>query len=83
MKDIKFKKPESLVIPEGVSTSGEFEALATLKLEDGGNLCLVAIDGNRLESGEDEKGESEKEDKRSYAEAASSGMEGGMMEGMS
>lgn len=79
MKDLKFKKPESLNIPEGISSSGEFEALATLKVEDDGTLCLKAIDGNRIGDGEDDdKDESSEKDNKTYAEAASSGMMGGM-----
>lgn len=87
MNKIKFKKPETLVIPDGISTSGEFEALATLKLEDDGTLCLVAIDDNRINSEESEgeegkeemEGESEMmeempHDSMTYAQAASEGM---------
>lgn len=82
MKKITFKKPETLVIPDGVSTNGEFEALATLKVEDDGTLCLVAIDDNRMEGydDEDEEEESEPEEKTestdsmTYAQAASEGM---------
>lgn len=79
-KRIEFQKPDELAIPEGISKSGEFEALATLKLkEDGKTLCLVAIDGNRMKGyREEDDNEPEADDGKGYAEAASEGMEGMM-----
>lgn len=79
-KRIEFPKPEELAIPEGISKSGEFEALATLQLKkDGKTLCLVAIDGNRMKGyREEDDNEPDDDDSRSYAEAASTGVEGMM-----
>jgi hypothetical protein len=83
-KRIEFDLPDGFSLPDGISTNGEFDALATIKLKDDGSACLVAIDGHRMpgytdESDEDES--SEKPDNKSYSEASSEGMPGGMMEG--
>lgn len=56
--------PEGFTPPEGGDTSA-FEVLATLEVEDDGQLCLKAIDG--IPVGEYEK-ESEPEEAE-YAEA--------------
>jgi hypothetical protein len=44
MADLKFPMPEGFTLPEG-GDKGAFEVLATLEVEDDGQLCLKAIDG--------------------------------------
>jgi len=83
-KRIEFDLPDGLSLPDGVSTNGEFDALATIQLKDDGSACLVAINGHRMPGYTDDKDDdegSEKPDSRSYSEAASEGMPGGMMGG--
>jgi hypothetical protein len=70
MKKITFKLPEGVMIPENKSVGDEFEALATLKLEEDGRCCVTAIDGEPLPGYEDDK-----DDKRTYAQAAGDAME--------
>jgi hypothetical protein len=54
MAYLKFPMPEGFTPPEGAE-KGTFEALATLEMEEGGTLCLVAIDGIPLGSEESEE----------------------------
>lgn len=76
-KKIEFNLPEGFSVPDDVSENGQFQALATIQLKDGGKACLVAIDDYRMPGYQEKDGnESEmNEDKRSYSEAASADME--------
>ena len=58
MSEISFPTPDGFVPPEGVSTGGTFESLATLELADG-KLILKAIDGLPVESAKEEASEPE------------------------
>jgi len=69
-KRIEFDLPDGFTIPDGISSDGEFETLATIKMKDDGSVCLVALDGYRM-PGYREEDEPETEDKRGYAQAAS------------
>lgn len=71
-KRIEFDLPEGLSPPEGISKNGQFEALATIQLKEGGRACLVAIDGHRM-PGYQEK-DANGDDGKSYSQAASEGM---------
>jgi len=64
MADLKFPMPEGFTLPEG-GDKGAFEVLATLEVEDDGQLCLKAIDGIPVGDYEKEKEPEEAE----YAEA--------------
>ena len=69
MAYLKFPMPEGFTPPEGAE-KGTFESLATLEMEDGGTLCLVAIDGIPLDSSEEE---APKEDEYEEATAPDTG----------
>jgi hypothetical protein len=78
-KRIEFDLPSGLILPDQLSESREFEALATIQLKEDGKACLVAIDGNRMPGytdGEGQDDESKPDKDIGYAEAASAGMEG-------
>lgn len=77
-KKIEFDMPDGLSLPEGVDPDGgEFDVLARIKSKDGGKRgCLVALDEYRM-PGYKEGDEKDSDDGKSYAEAASEGMEGG------
>lgn len=80
-KKIEFDLPDGFSIPEGMSTNGEFDTLATVRIKDDGSACLVALDGYRMPGyQEGDEQESEDKDNRSYSQAASDGM-GMPMEG--
>lgn len=77
-KKIEFRLPEGFVVPEDVSKNGQFEALATIHLKDGGKACLVALDDYRMPGYKDgDKDEPEEYDGKKYADAASEGMQEG------
>jgi hypothetical protein len=42
-KRIEFDLPDGFTLPDSISSSDEFEALATVKLKDDGSACLVAL----------------------------------------
>jgi len=71
--------PSGLILPDQISESKEFEALATIQLKEDGRACLKAIDGNLMSGyadGEGKDDESKPDKDIGYAEAASAGMEG-------
>lgn len=79
-KKIEFELPKDLTLPDQISSNGEFDALATIKIKKDGKACLVAIDGYRMpgyreEDEQESEQEEMEEDSMSYSEAASEGME--------
>ncbi len=58
-KYVDFKVPKDFQLPEDAKPGKSFQALATLKLDEDGDLNLIAIDGAKVEP-EDEDEESEK-----------------------
>lgn len=70
-KKIEFELPEGYSLPDGVSTNGQFETLATLALKSNGKACLVAIDGYRM-PGYTERDE---DNGKTYAQASKDAME--------
>lgn len=52
---VKFAAPAAFTPPQGVKPGDSFESMATFRMEDGGMLCLEAIDGEPLEGTEKEE----------------------------
>jgi hypothetical protein len=42
---VDFPMPEGFAPPDDVKPGKEFQALATLKVDEDGDLCLIALDG--------------------------------------
>lgn len=51
---IEFPTPKGLEIPEGTEVGSTFDVMATLQLGEEGELYLKALDGNPVESEEDD-----------------------------
>ncbi len=64
-KEIKFDAPEGFEIPEGVKPGDTFEAMASFRLKDNGQICLEGVEGNMLPG---EKGEMSGEESSEGAE---------------
>lgn len=59
-KSVEFDVPQGFKPPEDTQEGQEFDSVATFKLEPGGKICLVAIDGVNLpEYSDKEKPEAE------------------------
>lgn len=56
---VDFPMPEGFQPPDGTKPGAEFHALATLKVDEDGDLNLIALDGAQVkpESDEDEENE--------------------------
>lgn len=69
MSTPKFDIPEGFTPPEGTAEGDTFDVGATIKMESGGKLCLVKIDGVPLPGYEEQaaKGEKAKEGASSAA----------------
>ena len=65
-----FPTPEDFEIPEGTKEGDTFEAMATLRLDAGGRLTLVSLEGCECE-GDMGEGEDDGEDSESEDEATS------------
>jgi hypothetical protein len=75
-KRVEFELPKDFSQPD-ISTNGEFDALATIKIKDDGSACLVALDGHRMPGYTEEDESGPDSDNKTYAQAASEGMPGG------
>jgi hypothetical protein len=54
---VDFPIPEGFQPPEGTKQGDEFQALATLKVDEDGDLCLLALDGAEVKpESEEEEG---------------------------
>ena len=49
-KEIEFKAPEGMEVPQGLAVGETFEAMATVKLGEDGELYLTELDGMPLSS---------------------------------
>lgn len=67
MAKITFEIPNGLSIPEGTEEGEEVEYMASFRLEKGGKLCLLEIDGQPL-PGYDDKGKDTKESEPSFSD---------------
>lgn len=56
-----FPTPEGFEIPEGTKEGDTFDAMATLRLDAGGRLTLVSLEGHECGSGEGEESDDEEE----------------------
>jgi hypothetical protein len=57
MKDIVFKLPEGVQVPDGKIVGDTFQAMATFELEAGGKVCLKEVDGESINpSASDDEG---------------------------
>jgi hypothetical protein len=54
---VDFPIPEGFEPPKGTKPGKEFEALATLKIDDDGDLCLLKLDGVEVKPEAEEEGE--------------------------
>ena len=63
MAKIIFKLPAGVEVPDGKQPGDTFQAMATMKIEPAGSVCLVEIDGEPLpgykESGDEPNDEAE------------------------
>lgn len=71
-KRIEFDLPEGFPIPDQLSESGEFDALATIQIKEDGTACLVALEGYRMPGYTEDDGPSAND--KSYSEAVSEGV---------
>jgi len=53
MAEIEFTPPAGLQLPHGKKVGDTFEAVAQLRIEDGGKLCLEALNGVSIEGDDD------------------------------
>jgi len=58
--------PEGFEIPEGTKEGDTFEAMAELRLDAGGRLTLISLEGCDCEMGEDAGPEGEKGKGKSF-----------------
>lgn len=79
-ESIEFMAPEGMEMPEGLAAGDTFEAMATVKLGEDGELYLTALDGMPLAGMEEEE---EEDEENEMAEEGSGEMmvEGNMSEG--
>ena len=63
-----FPTPEGFEIPEGTKEGDTFEAMATLRLDAGGRLTLVNLEGHECGCGMGEEGEEEDEEEEPEGE---------------
>lgn len=82
-ESIEFMAPEGMEMPEGLAAGDTFEAMATVKLGEDGELYLTALDGMPLAGmKEEEEGEEEGEENEMAEESGEEMMaEGDMSEG--
>lgn len=52
---VKFTPPQGLVIPDDKKAGESFEVVAKVKMEEGGKLCLEALNGISLEPNSEEE----------------------------
>jgi hypothetical protein len=52
---VDFPMPEGFEPPKGTKPGDEFEALATLKIDDDGDLCLLKLDGADVKPEDEEE----------------------------
>jgi hypothetical protein len=48
----EFPLPEGFTPPEGTQTGTPFQALGTFRVKSDGSMCLLAVDGSPVTSGE-------------------------------
>ena len=65
----EFAPPDGFEVPEGTKPGEEFQSVATLKLDESGQLCLMSLDGA------DFKGSAEEDAETPEDEAAEGGDE--------
>lgn len=61
-KSLEFDVPQGYKPPEDTREGQEFDSVATFKLEPGGKICLVAIDGVMLPEYSDKETLEEEDD---------------------
>ncbi len=75
-ENIDFPMPEGFEPPKGTKPGQEFEALATLKIDEDGDLCLLKIDGADVkpESEENESKEGDEDKDQSAVDSMKSNL---------
>lgn len=68
---VTFAMPEGMPMPEGKEMGDEFEAPAMFRMEKDGKLCLVAVNGMKLEGYKEEPEESADGDEDAFMGALS------------
>ncbi len=67
---VDFPMPDGFQPPKGTKPGATFEALATLKIDDDGDVCLLKIDGCDVKPEEAEAPAAENEDDQSAMDSA-------------
>ncbi len=57
----EFPVPKDFSPPEGTQTGEPFQALGTFRIKSDGSMCLLAVDGSAVSTGEQEPDESQQE----------------------
>jgi hypothetical protein len=80
---VDFPMPEGFEPPKGTKPGKEFEALATLKIDEDGDLCLLKLDGADVKPEAEEASEPEGEEGESATDSMRKKLpETGMPSGM-
>ena len=83
----EFDIPKGFQTPENLAHDGEFESLATVKLNGNGRACITALDGNPLgadigdESAAGPKQSNATDDRPGFVQVAMGAMRGGGQNG--
>lgn len=73
---VEFSPPGGFVLPENVGQDGTFDVVCTIKVDEGGKLCLKKIGDTPMPGYEDDKDGGSKLDYRDYSRGMMSQMGG-------